>query len=339
MGETVRYTVTASTAFTRLDVKLRWGDGPEDALVSLAPGQSHTFSHTYGAPGQYGVHITASGPLAAGGGCNVFEDLLGSIVVSSATAAPPPPPAAFPPGPVGVGGQPTLGTRTVASPRPDGTATVGAPGLLRAGATSASTGIGSAAGFGDTTIVAQAGETPAQTRRRRIGEAVVACWLLGLPDAPGVNAPGGQGLQELKIEINTFIDENATSRRLAKSNEALFHLYFFIGFVRAMAREQAESAGPASAAGCRSSRVALRVRRDRAGRVAKITASRAKPAFTAARYSCVLLDDRTMIVRAARRKGPLVAQIGRNLRFGIHRAPTAAPALGTLRFGFGLRGA
>ena len=239
---------------------------------------------------------------------------------------------------MGIGGQPTLGTRTVARPRPDGTATVGSPGLLRAGATAAATGIGSAAGFGGTTIVAQAAETPAQARRRRVGEAVVACWLLGLPDAPGVNAPGGQGLLELKVEINKFIDENATSRRLAKSNEALFHLYFCIGFVRAMAREQAEQAGPASAAGCRSSRVALRVRRDRAGRIATITASRAKPSSTAVRYSCALLDDATMIVRARRSRGSLAAQVGRNIRFGVHRAPTAAPAAGRLRFEFGLRG-
>ena len=338
VGEPVQYTVTASAAFNRLDVKLRWGEGPEDALVSLSPGQSHTFTHTYAFAGQYGVHITASGPLAAGGACNVFEDLLGNIVVSSATTPPPPPPP--PPGaPIGPGaiGEATLGSRTVGTPRPGGTATVASPGLLRAGAVAANTGVGAAGGFAGTTLVAQADETPTQARRRRIGEAVVACWLLGLPDGASVNAPGGQGLRELRIEISRFI---GTSRPLAGSNEALFHLYFCIGFVRAMAQQQAEEAGPASASAstCRSSRRAFRVRRNRAGRMTGLTLSRSRPAANAARYSCALLDDATMIVRAKRSRGSLAAQVGRNMRFGVHRAPAAAPAAGRLRFDFGLRG-
>jgi len=107
-----------------------------------------------------------------------------------------------------------------------------------------------------------------------------------------------------------------------------------------MARQQAEEAGPASASAspCRSSRIALRVRRNRAGRMTKITPSRSRPSATAVRYSCALLDAETMIVRARRAAGPLVRQVGRNLRFGVHRAPTAQPAAGKLRFDFGLRG-
>ena len=322
-------------------MKLRWGDGPEDALVSLGPGQSHTFSHTYALAGQYGVHITASGPLAAGGACNVFEDLLGNIVVSSATTPPPPQPLPAGP-PIGPGaiGEATLGSRTVGTPRPGGTATVASPGLLRAGALAANTGVGSAAGFGGTTLVAQADETPTRARRRRIGEAVVACWLLGLPDGPGVNAPGGQGLLELKVEINRFIDDNSTSRRLARSNDALFALYFCIGFVRAMARQQAEEAGPASA---KLEHVPIEPHRlprapqprgphDEDHAVAGPAGRhRGSPHLRAARRQ-------TMIVRAQRSRGSARRQVGRNLRFGVHRAPTAQPAAGQLRFDFGLRG-
>jgi hypothetical protein len=107
-----------------------------------------------------------------------------------------------------------------------------------------------------------------------------------------------------------------------------------------MAQQQAEQGGPARASSstCRSSRIAFRVRRNRAGRVTQMTPSRSRPAANAARYSCALLDAETMIVRARRAAGPLVRQVGRNLRFGVHRAPTAQPAAGGLRFDFGLRG-
>ena len=107
-----------------------------------------------------------------------------------------------------------------------------------------------------------------------------------------------------------------------------------------MARQQAEEAGPASASSstCRSSRIAFRVRRNRAGRMTKITLSRSRPAANAARYSCALLDDATMIVRAERAgdRSPLRSAATCASASTAPRPPQ--PAAGKLRFDFGLRG-
>ena len=78
----MNYSVTASSEFARLDIKVRWSDGPDDAAVSLQPGQSHVFTHTYRSTGNYSVFVTASGPIAAGGSCSVFESFLGTLSVT-----------------------------------------------------------------------------------------------------------------------------------------------------------------------------------------------------------------------------------------------------------------
>lgn len=91
VGQPVQYTVAASSAFARLDVKLRWSDGPDDGPVSLQPGQQHTFTHTYASAGSYGVFISSQGPLAAGGFCSAFDHFVGTVSVSAGASPPPPP--------------------------------------------------------------------------------------------------------------------------------------------------------------------------------------------------------------------------------------------------------
>jgi hypothetical protein len=93
VGQPVQYTVTASSAFARLDVTLRWSDGPDDGPVSLQPGQQHTFAHTYTSTGSYSVFISSQGPLAAGGFCSAFEHFVGTVSVTAGASPPPPPPA------------------------------------------------------------------------------------------------------------------------------------------------------------------------------------------------------------------------------------------------------
>ena len=96
VGQPVQYTVTASSAFARLDVKLRWSDGPDDGPVSLQTGQQHTFTHTYTSAGSYMVFISPQGPLAAGGFCSAFEHFIGTVSVSVGASPQPPPDGSSP---------------------------------------------------------------------------------------------------------------------------------------------------------------------------------------------------------------------------------------------------
>ena len=107
----VQYAITASSAFSRLDATINWSVGiaseRDEQSVSLQPGQSHVFKHTYRSQGPNSVALSASGPLAAGGGCNVFQQNLGQIFIGPrADPSSPPPPPAAPPGNPQAGGQP-----------------------------------------------------------------------------------------------------------------------------------------------------------------------------------------------------------------------------------------
>jgi hypothetical protein len=214
-----------------------------------------------------------------------------------------------------------LGTTTRPIPGPGKTTTTSSPGTIPSSARTSDTSVTSSSGnLSDTTIVADAGAE----RRRRHGEAVAACWLIG-PEV--LDLP-----PDLKEAVRTkkVIDELNRQTAAQRLNVCIL-------LVNRLGARFFSGSAARPAAGCRTIRLEITVRRDRRGRIISALASRKRGGSRDVRYSCKLGAAGSMVITAdGRRPGGLRAGLGRKLDFGVYRDRFSSAVSGTMTFGFGV---
>jgi hypothetical protein len=182
---------------------------------------------------------------------------------------------------------------------------------------------GSSAGnLNGTTIVGE-GEVK-QSKAEKIGEAVAACYLIGVEAFDYPASRIRQALQLLKGDADIDLEQfDRPAQRLK----------ICIALAKELAGPAPALASAKAARGCSTRRIAI-VPLIRRGKIVGLKpAKRQRPSRSSVRYGCTGGPGGTATL-TVRRRGGLRKAIGKRLDLGVVRAPDAPARQATLTFGF-----
>lgn len=173
-------------------------------------------------------------------------------------------------------------------------------------------------GLGKTTVVAEGG---ARTNAR--GQAVAACWFAGPESIPIKNA-----------RVKRILATDPDIQRVYRNLDARDALLFCMELVAAMGANLAlDPRAAASAAGCRATPLAFRLKGRKGSRTLTLIRPRRGPRT---HYTCTTVAGGIALTARARRGATLRRAVGRSVGLGVYKAPDGPPSSGELAFRFRL---